>query len=176
MRSTKLSRDLLFAWALTACGSLGFAADAAFEKERQQLRAQRDAAVKTATEPIDRGYQASLEQLLRKAMQGNDLDAAVKIRRDLAALKVGKPEQELEKDLAGKWRVRNTRNGWSDEWTIRADGTIVATGETQRWNVEGAKLMVTHGKGASTEWDLPVQSGRLKGRDGKGNALTADKQ
>jgi hypothetical protein len=161
---------------LHICAHASPAADSPFEKERQQLRAQRDQAVKVTTEPIDRRYQASLEQLLRKAMQGNDLDAAVKIKQDLAAVKAGRPEETLDKDLLGKWRVRNTQNGWTDEWVIRADGTISATNETHHWTIEGAKLLVKHGRGTSTEFDLPIQGGKLKGRDGKGNPLVADKQ
>jgi hypothetical protein len=60
------------------------AAQNQFERELAQLRDQRDKAAKAATEPIDRRYKAALEQTLRRAMQANDLEAAVKIKAALS--------------------------------------------------------------------------------------------
>jgi hypothetical protein len=157
-------------------GSSAWAADAALERERQQLRSQRDQAVKAAVEPIDRRYQASLEQLLRKAMQNNDLDTAVKIKQDLAALKAGGPENELEKQLFGKWRIRNPRNGWTDEWTINPDGTIHTGRETHRWVVEGDQFKVKFQAGQTAEFKLPVRNSKLSGKDNKGEELSVERQ
>ena len=58
-------------------------AESLFERELKQLRDQRDKAVAAAAEPINRRYQASLEQLLRRATQGNDLETALKIKQEM---------------------------------------------------------------------------------------------
>ena len=60
--------------------------ESAYEREMTQLKAQRDKAAATALEPINRRYRESMEQLLRKATQGNDLDTALKIKTELGAL------------------------------------------------------------------------------------------
>ena len=54
-----------------------------FERELTQLKEQRDRAAATAVEPINRRYKESLDQLLRRATQGNDLDTALKIKTEL---------------------------------------------------------------------------------------------
>ena len=56
------------------------------ERDRIQLREQRDKALATAAEPINRKYQASLEQLLKRATQLNDLDTAVKLKDELTVI------------------------------------------------------------------------------------------
>ena len=61
-------------------------AEAPFEREFTLLREQRDKASTAAMEPINRRYQAGLEQLLRRATQGSDLDTALKAKAELQAL------------------------------------------------------------------------------------------
>ena len=65
----------------TAAWTLG--AETPFEREFKQLREQRDKAVASAIDPIHRRYQASLEQLLRRATQGGDLETAIKLKAEL---------------------------------------------------------------------------------------------
>lgn len=55
-------------------------------REMNQLQDQHTKAVAAATEPLKRRYQTSLEQLLKRATQANDLDTALKIREQLTAL------------------------------------------------------------------------------------------
>jgi hypothetical protein len=55
-------------------------------REMNQLQDQHTKAVVAATEPLKRRYQTALEQLLRRATQANDLDTALRIREQLAAL------------------------------------------------------------------------------------------
>ena len=50
-----------------------------FEQELAQLQEQRAKALATASDPINRRYAVSLEQLLRRATQANDLDSAIKM-------------------------------------------------------------------------------------------------
>ena len=61
-------------------------AESPFEREFKQLREQRDKTVAAAVDPINRKYQASLDQLLRRATQGNDLDTAIKLKAELQSL------------------------------------------------------------------------------------------
>ena len=58
-------------------------AETPFEREFVQLREQRAKAVAAAVDPINRKYQATLDQLLRRATQGNDLDTAIKLKAEL---------------------------------------------------------------------------------------------
>jgi hypothetical protein len=55
-------------------------------RELNQLQDQHTKAVAAAIEPLKRRYQTSLEQLLKRATQANDLDTALKIREQLATL------------------------------------------------------------------------------------------
>ena len=55
-----------------------FAGD--FDRQLAELAAQRDKAIADASQPILVRYRAALDALLKKAMQANDLDAAVKIK------------------------------------------------------------------------------------------------
>ena len=55
-------------------------------REMNHLQDQHTKAVAAATEPLKRRYQGSLEQLLKRATQANDLDTALRIRQQLTAL------------------------------------------------------------------------------------------
>ena len=70
----------LFLSSLLIGTTCALSAESQFERELKQISEQRNAAIVTAFEPINRRYQASLEQLLKRATQANDLDAAIKIR------------------------------------------------------------------------------------------------
>jgi len=61
-------------------------AQAPFERDFNTLREQRDKAAAAAMDPINRRYQAGLEQLFRRATQGSDLDTALKAKAELQAL------------------------------------------------------------------------------------------
>jgi len=81
---TPKSKSLILAcWFLTPLPFTFAGSD--YDRQIAELTAQREKAISEATEPINRRYQTSLEQLLRKATQANDLDAAVKIKNAIAA-------------------------------------------------------------------------------------------
>ena len=61
-------------------------AQAPFDRDFNLLREQRDKAAAVAMDPINRRYQAGLEQLFRRATQGSDLDTALKAKAELQAL------------------------------------------------------------------------------------------
>ena len=79
-------RTLIVTFGIVCVGSQLFGADSAFERDVKQLSKQRDKEIEAAVEPINRRYQAALEQLLRRATQANDLDSAIKIKAALAAI------------------------------------------------------------------------------------------
>ena len=94
-------------------------AESPFEREFKQLREQRDKTVAAAVEPINRKYQASLDQLLRRATQGNDLETALKIKEAMTQVSPGAATsaapssdattQRLAKKLEDtKWYYPNT--------------------------------------------------------------------
>ena len=64
-------------------------AETATERDFNLARAERDKAAAAAVEPINRRYKDSLEQLLRRATQGNDLNTALKIKTELGAATAG---------------------------------------------------------------------------------------
>ena len=85
MRSfiTTTSISILFA--------LHAAAESPYERDLAQLRAQRDKSLAAATEPINRRFKESLEDLLRRATQANDLEAAVKVKEEIKLLGIDQP-------------------------------------------------------------------------------------
>ena len=115
--------------ALTAIS--GFAESQA-ERDLKQLTDQRDKAVAAATEPINRRYKTSLEQLLQRAIQSKDLDAAVKIREalgqpaglvpDTAKPKITKAAQTRRLDKSA-WR--ETGNAWVSDLRFQGDKMII---------------------------------------------------
>ncbi len=61
-------------------------AQSLFERDLQQLKEQRDKAILTATDPINRRYKVALEQLIGRATQAKDLESAVKAKAELTDL------------------------------------------------------------------------------------------
>lgn len=74
-----------------------------YERDLKTLIEQRDKAVAAAVEPINRRYQTALEQLLRKATQANELEAALKIKAKLdsvpSAAQPAKPKPKTAEEL-----------------------------------------------------------------------------
>ncbi len=110
------------------------AAESAFERDLKQLTEQREKALAAAVDPINRRYQTSLEQLLQRATQAKDLDAAVKIRETLANgsgsavpgdnSKPKLSKAALERQL-NKTAWRETANGWVSDLRFDDDKMIV---------------------------------------------------
>jgi hypothetical protein len=61
-------------------------AESPSERDLKQLKEQYDKTIAVTIEPHSKRYKASLEQLLKRATQANELDAAIKIREQLATL------------------------------------------------------------------------------------------
>ena len=119
-------------------------AQSLYEDNLKRLTEEHDQAVAAAVEPINRRYQAALEQLLERAIRNKDLEAAVKIKTKLAALTPPssapwrKPAnaEELKRFLTGTtWK--NNKAG--DTLTFLPDGIFrQQSGNTAPWNTTGA--------------------------------------
>ncbi len=83
----------------------GARADSTYERELKRLTDQRDKEVATAVAPIQKRFQAAAEQLLRRATQAGDLDAANRIKAQLVA-----PAPSAEPSL--KQLIENSRWDW----------------------------------------------------------------
>jgi len=89
------------------------------ESEFNQLKAQHKSALSEAVEPINRRYQESLEQLLRRATQAADLDLALRIQNELKAFKFGDLRVALD---GSNWQWM--RPGVKETVQFFKDGTL----------------------------------------------------
>lgn len=106
-------------------------AETVFERELKRLMEQRERDNAAAIEPITRRYQASLDMLLKRATQNNDLDTAVKIREEMGKqpttpkpnTPTATPETQsltgdaLKKLVLGNWVAGQAR------YSFNSDGT-----------------------------------------------------
>jgi hypothetical protein len=105
-------------------------AESPYERELKQLTEQRDRALASAAQPINRNYKTSLEQLLLRATQNKDLEANTKIvealksigaAADVPATPASSPfplTQRIENLLTskvwlhgGQWHYKFTKDG-----------------------------------------------------------------
>ena len=124
-------------------------ARAQIDHDLKELRDQHSKAVAAALDPINRHYKESLEQLLRRATQAGELDAAVKIKEEISQITAATAEtmsipnfaEKLTKQPwtwtshpGGRDRVDFTKdgvvihNGWSGAvWTAKKPNLVVIT-------------------------------------------------
>ena len=98
---------------LTATTIATLRAETPSEREFKQLRDQRDKAVATAIEPINRRYQSSLDQLLRRATQANDLESALKIKQEMASSAITITPAATSKPESATHQAK-TKKQWED--------------------------------------------------------------
>ncbi len=119
---------------LLACATALYA-QSSYERDLSALDEQRNNAIAAAIEPIDRRYQASLEQLMQRATLNKDLDTALKIKEKLAAL----TKQASKADaIVGQWQeVQGTV-------TVLADGTARhSNGAAATWQIKNGNFVFT---------------------------------
>jgi hypothetical protein len=145
-------------------------------REFDQLTLERDRALAAASEPINRRYQAALEQLLRRATQANDLDTAVRIKAALARLSTTAPpgSGDSKAEVIGTWKFTNNADGHTGIVEINADNTYSSGGkQIGRWDIEGKQIVITLDQGGHQDrYDLPVRGGKLEGKNKLGHPLT----
>jgi hypothetical protein len=148
------------------------------EQEFKQLQQQRDKAIADATDPINRRYQVALEQLLRKATQANDLDAALKIRQFLQG-QAQPAEKSNGREFIGRWTIAMPDNGWHAEVEIKKDGTYHQTspagGFDEVWEATGDTLKLTNKTKGINTFSLPMKNRTLSGTDNTGRVVTLTK-
>ena len=149
-------------------------AESPFLREFNQLQEQRDKAITAAIEPVNRRYQASLEQLMRKATQANDLDTANRIKRALTITTATSGASVATDSFLGKWVFRS--GAWSDSRELKADGWVICKVDgVAKWAVNGTELKIDFPSGHWVVFTLPVRNGRLSGKTHTGEQMTAEK-
>ncbi|HSJ04548.1 MAG: hypothetical protein ACAI34_25400 [Verrucomicrobium sp.] len=149
-------------------------AESPYQRDLNELQVGRDKAVSAAVEPINLRYQASLEQLIRKATQANDLDAANQIKLALANITPAFGGGVATHSLLGKWVFR--AGAWSDNRELKADGWVVCTLDgLAKWAVNGTELKIDFPNGNWAVFTLPVRNGKLVGKGSQGEQMTAEK-
>ena len=153
---------------------------APLRRELEELKKDQEKAVAAALNPVNRRYQASLEALLRQAMEANDLHTANLVNAELKKLGVAVGNvpafkspvtaENFEKRLIGtQWIyfgketitfLEGGKAQWKDSpvlwsWSVKNAGSRVIEGENPNKNT---KWKIT--------FDRELQTGRLEG-DGK---------
>ena len=94
-------------------------AESPIEREFKQLREQRDKTIAAAIDPINRKYQVSLDQLLRRATQTNDLETALKIKQEMGASAITATTTPTAKSETTANKIK-TKKQWEDYLTNSA--------------------------------------------------------
>lgn len=160
-------------------------AESPYDREFTQLRDQRARAVAAAVEPINRKYQAALDQLLRRATQGNDLETALKIKKEMGTQTASiaspaptTPEstEEVKGDIGADiqqsvW-IGNSNRVVGMKLLFQANGTIRLYHDPKKypdsgfwtswtWKFSGTGLTVSGGTGKPYE-DVKLDKKRTK--------------
>jgi hypothetical protein len=128
-------------------GTLVEAAESPYERDMNQLKEQRDKAVAAATIPINRRYKESLEDLLRRATQANDLDAANKIKDEMKQLGFDTAATATSVSSTPNFVDKLTKQAWT--WTSHPGGRdrveFSKTGDVTHNGWQGAKWVAKPG-------------------------------
>ena len=138
------------------------------EREFDQLTADRDKALATAAEPINRLYQTALEALQRRATLANDLDTAVHIKQTLDRL-------AAKAEIVGTWNFVNHTDEVKAVVEFKTDNTFVWNGrQVGMWSINEKQLIITHYNrgGHQDNYNLPVRDGKLDGTNTPGQKMT----
>jgi hypothetical protein len=120
-------------------------AQTSFERDLATLDEQHDKAIASAIEPIERRYQAALEQLMQRATLNTDLDTALKIKEKLSTLR----QQSLEAMRKGSAFVGTWQELEGGTLTVLADGTARhSNGAAATWGIKENNMVFTWNNGA----------------------------
>jgi hypothetical protein len=167
---------------ITLSSSALFAASP-LERELAQLREQRDKAIAAATEPINRRYQTSLEQLLRRATQAADLETANRIKAEMtggadtpqAATQFAGGPRNVEKALPGQWNWEGANHKtWG---TFLQDGEFRMDGVTHEWKVSSnGTVTVTRPDKTKATFRLSADLNSFTGTNFNGQPLSGSRR
>lgn len=136
------------------------------ERELAQLREQRDKAIAAAVDPINRRYHASLDQLLRKATQSNDLEAAVKIQNELKGIQPTSLLLDLRASIEGtQWTWE--RPGVRESMTLRKDGVVQHDFFTGKWEIIGPRSVRIYASKSDTVLEFNEEVTSYKATSGE---------
>lgn len=142
---------LLITFISIAASASVSAEELSYDREFKQLKDQRDKALASSAEPINRRYKESLDQLLRRATQGNDLTTAVTIKRELDVLVAS---QTSPTKISPPGSERPARTTPANKLSVAGSTWQWYPGETLAFYPDG-KAVLTKGSGESTwAWQL----------------------
>jgi hypothetical protein len=161
------------------------------ESEMAKMKEDRDKAVANAQKAIDARYQASLEQLYRKALQGKDpgldkikteLERFGPIKETQATTTTPTRVKSLPASFVGMWKVGDNGGG-SCTFEFKADGTLLRTQGVAKvpdkvctWSKVGDKIEVVFPEGSVVAFNLPVKGGKMGGVGSHGETYSAIKE
>ena len=145
------------------------------EREFDRLSDARYKALASAAEAINRRYQAALDALLKKATRDNDLETAIKIKQatERLATQIPTDSSRANSELFGTWRCHNLGDGTKATYDINPNNTFNMNGRRKgTWEVKKNQLTLNYEPRGFERYDLPAQSGIVKGVNDYGHALT----
>ena len=150
---------------LCSLSTLTFA-DSIYQTQLKQLTEQRDKALASAAQPINKKYQESLQDLLLRASRSNDTEAVAVIADALKAL--GTPADTKKtpalppeaKRYVGRWTITFENGTVIGPRTLNADGTAIPPAT---WEISDNKLKVHMDGGKVDTFNLPLRGDKLNG-------------
>jgi hypothetical protein len=160
--------------AFLATAALVCAQSLSYLRDLNQLREQHDQAKAAAIEPLERRYQASLEQLLKRATQGNDLDTAIKIREELEKYPGANDARNTPLELIGYWELTDPINNAHLAREFKPNGKLISTDPPGgKWTINGNKLILNYNDPSMVDtFELPIKNHQLSGFSKAKHALT----
>ncbi|QIF03228.1 hypothetical protein [Roseimicrobium sp. ORNL1] len=132
-------------------------AESPMERELSRLKEQREKALTTAAEPINRRYRDELQKLLRQASDDKDATAAALVIQAMnTPLEFESQHTDVLKFLmASNWGIK----GASDVFEFRLDGSIAQLGggwKTKSWKLakDGKSVRVEYEKNGYQDWTI----------------------
>lgn len=143
-------------------------ADSIYQTQLKQFTEQREKALASAAQPINKKYQESLQDLLLRASRSNDTEAVAAIADALKAL--GTPDDTKKtpglspdaKRYAGRWTITFASGAVACQRTLNADGTVIPSPATS-WEISDNKLKIHMDAGKIDTFDLPLRGDKLNG-------------
>ena len=132
-------------------------ADSPLERELSRLKEQREKALSTAAEPINRRYRDELQKLLRQASDAKDATSAALIVEAMnTPLEFESQHTDVVKFLmSSNWGIK----GISDVFEFRLDGSIAQLGggwKSKSWKLakDGKSVRVEYEKNGFQDWTV----------------------
>jgi hypothetical protein len=153
-------------------------AQTAYERELSQLKDQREQSKATVVEPIERRYQAALEQLLRRATQAGDLEGAIKVKEELEKFPSSSDPRNTPLELIGVWELFDPINNARLTREFKPNGKMISDGPPGgKWTISNAnKLVLNYNDPQLVDtFELPIKNHQMNGMSKSKHPLTLTK-